>query len=91
MSFLLERFKGIDLKDPIDSNHGLDLKSMATAFAEQHKAGKSQSTEESLSAPRALPGVHHPVFRGKPANYDPREQFIAEFMAKRGDYNVFRA
>jgi hypothetical protein len=55
MSFLLEWFKGIDLKDPIDPNLGLDLKSMATAFAEQHKAEKSQSTEEGLSGPRALP------------------------------------
>jgi succinyl-CoA synthetase alpha subunit len=50
MSFLLERFKGVDLKDPTDPNHGLDLKSMATAFAEQYKAEKSQSTEEGLRA-----------------------------------------
>jgi citrate synthase len=41
--------------------------------------------------PRALPGVHHPIFRGKPVNYDPRERFISTFMAKRGDYNVFHA
>ena len=33
---------------------------------------------------RALPGVHHPVFKGKPVNHDPRERFIAEFMAERG-------
>src|SRR5262249_6062098 len=65
------------------------LKSMATRFAEAYKEQKSQSKESGLDAPRALPGVHHPIFRGKPANYDPRERFIAEFMAKRGDYNVF--
>jgi len=91
MAFLLDRFKGIDLKDPTNPNHGLDLKSMATAFAEQYKAEKSQSTEQGLNEPRALPGVHHPVFRGKPVNYDPREQFIAKFLAERGDYNVFHA
>src|SRR5262249_47255311 len=28
---------------------------------------------------------------GKPVNYDPRERFIAEFMEKRGDYNIFHA
>jgi hypothetical protein len=32
--------------------------------------------------------VHHPIFKGKPVNYDPRERFIAVFMAKRGDYNI---
>ena len=31
------------------------------------------------------------MFKGKPVNYDPRERFIAEFMAKRGKYNVFHA
>ena len=35
--------------------------------------------------------MHHPVFKGKPVNYDPRERFIAEFMEKRGQYNVFHA
>lgn len=40
---------------------------------------------------RALPGVHHPVFKGKPENFDPRERFIARFMEGRGEYNVFHA
>jgi hypothetical protein len=89
MAFLLEQFKDAELKDPTDRNHGLDLKSMATRFAEAYKERKTQSKESGLEGPRALPGVHHPIFRGKPVNYDPRERFIAEFMAKRGDYNVF--
>jgi succinyl-CoA synthetase alpha subunit len=91
MAFLLEQFKGVDLKDPTDSNHGLDLKSMATRFAETYKEEKFQSKEAGFEGPRALPGVHHPIFKGKPVNYDPRERFIAEFMEKRGDYNVFHA
>src|SRR5207302_1867112 len=82
----LEQCKDADLKDPTDRNHGLDPRSMATRFADAYKERKSQSKESGLEAPRALPGVHHPIFRGKPVNYDPRERFIAEFMAKRGDY-----
>jgi hypothetical protein len=35
--------------------------------------------------------VHHPIFKGKPVNYDPRERFIAQFIEERGDYNVFHA
>ncbi|HXW25280.1 MAG TPA: CoA-binding protein [Xanthobacteraceae bacterium] len=91
MAFLLERFKDADLKDPTDPDHGLDLKAMAMQFAETYKEEKAQSKEAGFEGPRALPGVHHPIFRGKPVNYDPRERFIAAFLEKRGDYNVFHA
>jgi succinyl-CoA synthetase alpha subunit len=91
MAFLLEQFKGTDLKDPTDRGRGLDLKAMATKFAEAYRDEKSQSKEAGFEGPRALPGVHHPIFKGKPVNYDPRERFIASFMEKRGDYNVFHA
>jgi hypothetical protein len=91
MAFILEQFKDTGLKDPTDPNHGLDLKAMATKFAEAYKEDKAQSKESGAGEPRALPGVHHPIFKGKPINFDPRERFIADFMAKRGDYNVFHA
>jgi hypothetical protein len=90
MAFLLEQFKGAELKDPTDPQHGIDLKAMARAFAKTYKAEKSSAKELGLEL-RALPGVHHPVFKGKPVNHDPRERFIAEFMARRGDYNIFHA
>jgi succinyl-CoA synthetase alpha subunit len=91
MAFLLEQFKDADLQDPTERNHGLDLNAMARRFAEAYKEEKSQSKESGREGPRALPGVHHPIFKGKPVNYDPRERFIAEFMAKRGDYNLFHS
>jgi succinyl-CoA synthetase alpha subunit len=91
MSFLIERFKTANLKDPTDRQHGLYLKKMAQNFAENYKAEKAESKEAGLAEPRALPGVHHPIFKGKPVNYDPRERFIADYMANRGDYNVFHA
>jgi succinyl-CoA synthetase alpha subunit len=91
MAFILEQFKDTDLRDPTDPKHGLDLKAMALRFSETYKAEKAQSKETGAVEPRALPGVHHPIFKGKPINYDPRERFIADFMEKRGDYNVFHA
>ena len=91
IAFLIEEFNGVDLENPADPNHGLDLKAMAKAFAERYKLEKSASKESGAGEPRALPGVHHPIFKGKPVNYDPRERFIADFMAQRGDYNVFHA
>jgi succinyl-CoA synthetase alpha subunit len=90
MAFLLQQFKGRPLKDPTDPQHGLNLKAMATTFAESYKAEKLAAKEAGQDL-RALPGVHHPVFKGKPVNHDPRERFIAAFMAERGQYNVFHA
>ena len=80
----------MDLKDPGDPNHGLDLKAMTMGCAKQYKADK-RAAKEAGTEVRALPGVHHPVFKGKPVNHDPRERFIAQFMAERGEYNIFHA
>jgi succinyl-CoA synthetase alpha subunit len=88
IAFLLDQFRGVDLKDPADPHHGLDLKAMATAFVERYKSRKSR---EGVEGPGPLPGVHHPIFRGKPINFDPRERLIAELIEQRGDYNVFHA
>jgi succinyl-CoA synthetase alpha subunit len=90
MAFLLEQFRDAGLTDPEDPAHGLDLKAMATAFAKHYRAEKRAAKELGAEL-RALPGVHHPVFKGKPVNHDPRERFVAEFMARRGRYNVFHA
>jgi citrate synthase len=38
-----------------------------------------------------IPGINHPVFKGKPVNVDPREQFISEVCRRRGEYNIFLA
>lgn len=90
MAFLLERFAGTGLKDPANRNHGLDLKQMARDFAIEYKREKADAREIGAEV-RALPGVHHPVFKGRPVNFDPRERFVAEFLEERGDYNVFHA
>jgi hypothetical protein len=90
MAFLLDQFKEKGLKDPTDPAHGLDLKAMATEFAKAYRREKKASKEIGAEL-RALPGVHHPIFKGKPVNHDPRERFVAEFMARQGRYNVFHA
>ena len=90
MAFLLEQFRDTGLKDPTDPGHGLDLKAMARAFARNYRREKKRAKELGAEL-RALPGVHHPVFKGRPVNHDPRERFIAEFLESRGAYNVFHA
>ena len=90
MAFLIEQFRALDLKDPNDPDHGIDLKRMARDFANRYKAEKRLAKESGTNV-RALPGVHHPVFKGKPENFDPRERFITTFMEERGECNVFHA
>lgn len=90
MAFLLDQFKDKGLKDPSDPGHGIDLKAMATEFAKSYRREKKASKEVGTEI-RALPGVHHPIFKGKPVNHDPRERFVAEYMARNGRYNVFHA
>lgn len=89
MAFLLERFAGVGLTDPSDPDHGLDLRAMAMSFAQDYQHRKAQAKETGIGGPPSLPGVHHPVFKGEPVNYDPREQFVAATMAEAGQYNVF--
>jgi succinyl-CoA synthetase alpha subunit len=89
MAFLLDQFKDKKLEDPTDPKHGLDLKAMATDLATAYAREKAEGKELGTGGPRALPGVHHPVFKGNPINHDPRERFIAKIMEERGDYNIF--
>jgi succinyl-CoA synthetase alpha subunit len=88
IQFLIESFKGTSLADASTANHGLNLKAMATEFAvafnKEKKAGKA------LGLPvRSIPGVNHPVFKGHPVNHDPREVYIANLFAERGEKNIF--
>lgn len=91
IAFLLERFRDSRIDDPTDPDHGLDLKAMATEFAKAYKRERRTAKEDGAGQPRALPGVHHPIFKGAKVNYDPRERFIARFMEERGHYNIFHA
>jgi hypothetical protein len=91
MAFLIEQFAACDLADPCDPDHGIDLAAMAMRYARQFKDRKLQARQFGESEPRLLPGVHHPIFRGKPTNFDPRERFVADHLEQHGNYNIFHA
>ena len=74
--------------DPGQPQHGLDLTAMATAFTTAYKQEKAKRKEVAEGG-RAIPGINHPVFRGKPVNTDPREVFVRKLMEERGESNVF--
>ncbi len=87
--FLIEQFRDSALKDPSDPHHGMDLKALASRYVEayaRYKTGKKALGSADL---QKVPGVNHPVFKDKPVNHDPREVFVRELFAERGEYNVF--
>ncbi|WP_341315457.1 CoA-binding protein [Paraburkholderia sp. IMGN_8] len=89
VAFLLERFRGVGLADPGNPAHGLDLKAMATDFARVYGSERARRKEVGAHAAGALPCINHPVFKGKPVNVDPREEFVFKLYDGRGEYNIF--
>jgi hypothetical protein len=88
VAFLLERFGGVNLADPGDPAHGIDLKAIALRFVQGYAKEKA-SRKELGSGTQAIPCINHPVFKDRPVNVDPREEYVRNLLAERGEYNVF--
>jgi succinyl-CoA synthetase alpha subunit len=91
IAFLNEAFRDSGLEDPANRDDQVDLQALAARTVERYGQYKMlQKSAGSLDIAK-LPGVNHPIFKGKPVNHDPREVFIAELYEKRGEYNAFHA
>jgi len=88
VEFLLRVFGNVDLKDPFDPGHGVDVQKLAAreagSFAKQRRAAKEVGADY-----QRIPCLGHPVFKDKPVNYDPRERIIAHFLEENNRCNVF--
>jgi succinyl-CoA synthetase alpha subunit len=89
IAFLNEQFRESRLEDPGRREHGIDLKALAARAVQHYAEYKAQRKNTGSLDIAKIPGVNHPVFKDKPVNHDPREVFIADLFARRGDYNVF--
>ncbi|PKO56143.1 MAG: CoA-binding protein [Betaproteobacteria bacterium HGW-Betaproteobacteria-21] len=89
VQFLIEQFRDTALQDPTDPAHGIDLKAIALRYAQEYAGYKAGAKSLGSLDIRKIPGVNHPVFKDKPVNLDPREVFIRELMAGRGEANAF--
>ncbi|RJF92763.1 CoA-binding protein [Noviherbaspirillum saxi] len=89
IKFLIEQFQDTGMLDPTDPRHGIDLEKLAGEYVRKYglyKADKKLLGDADISK---IPGVNHPVFKGQPVNYDPRERHLKQLLDQRGDYNVF--
>jgi len=89
IAFLIEQFKDSGLADPADPNHGVDLGALAARAAAEYASYKSGKRSAGSLDIQKLPGVNHPVFKDRPVNHDPREVWVHNLLAERGDYNAF--
>lgn len=91
IAFLIEQFRGSDLTDPGDPDHGVDLPALAARTAAEFARYKADRKSAGSLDIRKIPGVNHPVFKDKPVNHDPREVWLHERLAERGETNAFHA
>ncbi len=89
IAFLIERFQGSKLSDPGNKDHGIDLTSIADAYADIYSEYKAEQKAVGNIAYKKVPCINHPIFKGLPVNFDPRERFVAELFEEKGIYNVF--
>ncbi len=89
IEFLLEMLKDKGIKDPGDPKHKIDLKSIASDFANWYLEYKTKEKAIGNIEYKKIPCVGHPVFKGREVNIDPREEFVSKLFDERGSYNIF--
>jgi len=89
VQYLLEQFAKVDLKDPGDKNHKIDLQTLAIEAARTYGSYKQLEKETGDLNYRRIPCINHPVFKGHDVNIDPRESFIRGKLEEQGIYNIF--
>ena len=67
IQFLLEQFEGQGLEDPAERGTASIWRRWRPRFAQAYKQEKLQRRELAADGARAVPGINHPVFRGKPS------------------------
>jgi citrate synthase len=88
IEYLLMIFRNIDVEDPFEPAHGVDLKALAQKeaqrFAKERNAAKEAGTDY-----KRIPCLGHPVFRNDPVNYDPRERAVSAYLKEKKRASIF--
>jgi citrate synthase len=66
------------------------LRELAKAAAEKYLVTKTTAKRDGILNYFKVPCVNHPVFKGKPVNYDPREVFMDKLFKERDEINFFQ-
>ena len=88
VEYLLGIFRDVELDDPFDSDHGLNLACLAKKEVARFAKIRADAKEAGTEYDR-IPCLGHPVFNKEAVNFDPRERAIAEYLDEQGICNVF--
>lgn len=89
VEFLLGKFDKKSLKNPGNAKHNVDLEKIANTTAKEYREYVKEMKEKGVLNYKKIPCVNHPVFKGAPVNYDPRERFVSKELEDNGIYNIF--
>jgi succinyl-CoA synthetase alpha subunit len=88
VDYLTQVFREVNIDDPWDPNHGINLQEIVNNEAEKFNTSRDAAKEAGTDYER-IPCLGHPVFKDKPVNYDPRERVISDYLDKKHLTNVF--
>jgi len=89
VAFLIDKFKQINpYAKPFDQISG-ELKKIATTAAGDYMSYKKKAKSAGILQYDKIPCTNHPVFKGKPVNVDPREEYVRELFKKNSLVNPF--
>ncbi|MBN1795437.1 MAG: hypothetical protein JW804_02075 [Sedimentisphaerales bacterium] len=88
VEYLMRIFSNVNIDDPWNPKHGIDLQKIVNAEADRFKKIRNAAKEAGTEYER-IPCLGHPVFRDKPVNYDPREKVITDYLEQKHMVNLF--
>ncbi len=89
VDFLIDSFKDVKFSDPAKIPAASKLKTLSNKVAVQYLEYKQKSKAAGKTNYKRIPCINHPVFKGKPVNIDPREDYIYHHFKQLKINNVF--
>ncbi len=89
IDFLIREFKEYNPYNESGDGRNKNLESLASNVASAYMDYKKQAKARGELDYAKIPCTNHPVFKGKPVNHDPREQFVRELFGQKGMENPF--
>jgi len=89
INFLLNSFSRVKFSDPAKVPALSKIKKLTDQVAVKYLEYKQKAKAEGKTSYDRIPCVNHPVFKGKPVNIDPREDYIYNYFKNLKINNVF--
>lgn len=89
IAFLLEKLGSLDPYSKPMKDMNPELEKLAVAVSEEYLNYKKVEKAKGNLQYNKIPCTNHPVFKGKPVNIDPREDYVRELFKKNSLVNPF--